>query len=355
MITCRCFVDPAAVPPLCPPNELHVLLYAGRRPHDHAAAIGNQARDMLLRLGVQPSTGSVDFLSIALAVTAADSFVARDQSDTGWARHLKIIVPVRNVTLWVGVQDSLQKVLSFLSGDQWEFEFIAGGEEPPPTAAIRNHQQRADLTRGDLISLFSGGLDSTISTLDLIRQGGRPILVSHAYSGDQSVQTNIVLKLPVALEHASINVWPTSDIVSEISMRTRSFLFLAIASLIVDCKSRLSGGGTLELRVPENGLIALNAPLTPRRHGSHSTRTTHPYYLSGVQAILDQIGINARLTNPYELMTKGEMVRSVQVDPTFLSVASDTVSCGKWKRKSQQCGRCVPCLIRPEITNGPKL
>ncbi|MGX9148178.1 hypothetical protein [Mesorhizobium sp. 128a] len=23
-----------------------------------------------------------------------------------------------------------------------------------------------------------------------------------------------------------------------------------------------------------------------------------------------------------------------------------TVSCGKWKRKSQQCGHCVPCLIR---------
>lgn len=301
---------------------------------------------MLLRLGVQPSTRSVDLLSIALAVTAADSFVARDQYDTSWARHLRIIVPVRNVTLWARVRDSLQTALSFLSGDYWEFEFIAGGEEPPAAAAIRSHHQRVDLTKGDRISLFSGGLDSTISTLDLIRQGGRPILVSHAYSGDQSVQTHIVQSLPVQLEHVSVNVWPTSDIGSEISMRTRSFLFLAIASLIADCKSRVNGGGALELRVPENGLIALNAPLTPRRHGSHSTRTTHPFYLLRVQDILDQIGIRAQLINPYELMTKGEMVSSVQVDSTFLSVASTTVSCGKWKRKSQQCGRCVPCLIR---------
>jgi hypothetical protein len=30
----------------------------------------------------------------------------------------------------------------------------------------------------------------------------------------------------------------------------------------------------------------------------------------------------------------------------FRSLASTNVSCGKWKRRNQQCGRCVPCLIR---------
>ena len=30
----------------------------------------------------------------------------------------------------------------------------------------------------------------------------------------------------------------------------------------------------------------------------------------------------------------------------FSQFATETVSCGKWKRRNQQCGRCVPCLIR---------
>jgi hypothetical protein len=30
----------------------------------------------------------------------------------------------------------------------------------------------------------------------------------------------------------------------------------------------------------------------------------------------------------------------------FSQFAAETVSCGKWKRRNQQCGRCVPCLIR---------
>lgn len=30
----------------------------------------------------------------------------------------------------------------------------------------------------------------------------------------------------------------------------------------------------------------------------------------------------------------------------FCSLASATVSCGKWKRRNQQGGCCVPCLIR---------
>lgn len=346
MTTCRCYIVAQDVPATCPPDELHVLLFAGSPPHPHTAAIGNQLRDLLLRLGVQPSARSVDLLSIALAVTAADSFVPRDQADDGWGRELKIIVPVRDVAPWLSVRTTLEALLSFLSGDTWSFEFVTGGEEPPALAAIRSHQRRVDLSAGDLVSLFSGGLDSSISTIELLAQGGRPILVSHAYTGDQTVQTNVASALPVAVPHASVNVWPTSDLASEISMRSRSFLFLAIAAMVADCKSKLKGGGPIELRVPENGLIALNAPLTPRRLGSHSTRTTHPHYLALLQTLFDNVGIAAVLNNPFELLTKGEMVGRFQGDPTFIKIASGTVSCGKWKRKSQQCGRCVPCLIR---------
>lgn len=40
------------------------------------------------------------------------------------------------------------------------------------------------------------------------------------------------------------------------------------------------------------------------------------------------------------------MAAPLQDSKLFQGLASDTISCGKWKRKGKQCGRCVPCLIR---------
>jgi hypothetical protein len=95
--------------------------------------------------------------------------------------------------------------------------------------------------------------------------------------------------------------------------------------------------------VPENGFIAINAPLTSRRLGSLSTRTTHPHFLGLVQLVFDLLGIPAEIDNPYELKTKGEMLNGWSAGN---ALAAETVSCGKWKRKGVHCGRCVPCVVR---------
>jgi hypothetical protein len=102
----------------------------------------------------------------------------------------------------------------------------------------------------------------------------------------------------------------------------------------------------VDLYVCENGLIALNPPLTPRRMGSHSTRTAHPYFFQGVRKLLSALEMPVQISNPYCHTTKGEMVARHYDRPKFEAFAAETVSCGKWKRKNEQCGRCVPCLIR---------
>ncbi|MCC8937927.1 hypothetical protein H8A97_22945 [Bradyrhizobium sp. Arg62] len=40
------------------------------------------------------------------------------------------------------------------------------------------------------------------------------------------------------------------------------------------------------------------------------------------------------------------MVHARSEDEGFAHFVAETVSCGKWKRRNQQCGRCIPCLIR---------
>lgn len=131
-----------------------------------------------------------------------------------------------------------------------------------------------------------------------------------------------------------------------ITMRSRSFNFLALAAVAASVVAEVTDTNLVPLIVPENGFIALNAPLTPRRVGSLSTRTTHPYFLGKIQNVFDQIGIPATISNPYEFKTKGEMFRECLNPLALQSAAPQTMSCSNWKRKGHACGRCVPCLIR---------
>jgi hypothetical protein len=103
----------------------------------------------------------------------------------------------------------------------------------------------------------------------------------------------------------------------------------------------------------ENGLIALNVPLTPSRRGSCSTRTMHPYYLNLMRQTLQALGVPNPILNPYALKTKGECLVECKSIDALKDVAFDSVSCShgsrrqNWVRKSaDNCGYCVPCLFR---------
>jgi hypothetical protein len=133
----------------------------------------------------------------------------------------------------------------------------------------------------------------------------------------------------------------------ENTTRGRSFLFFALG---VFAGSGLDTPFTL--KVPENGLIAVNVPLDPLRLGALSTRTTHPFYIARWNEVLQGLGLNSRIENPYWDMTKGEMVTACangtllrRLVPSSLSCASPTK--GRWQGLgTQHCGYCLPCLIR---------
>jgi hypothetical protein len=134
---------------------------------------------------------------------------------------------------------------------------------------------------------------------------------------------------------------------SEDTTRARSFLFIALGVF--------AGSGCeppFMLRVPENGLIAINVPLDPLRLGSLSTRTTHPFYLARWNELLGLLGLRGQIENPYWDKTKGEMIRGIAdkrlirtLLPTSMSCSSPTK--GRWRGLAAgHCGHCVPCLIR---------
>ncbi|HDC4586907.1 Qat anti-phage system QueC-like protein QatC [Klebsiella pneumoniae] len=336
---------------LLPPaseNLLPVQLYglSGQGRGD-ISIIGNPAIERIKRLGVKIPAQVMDFLSIALAVTAADTFVQRESSEDGWTRQFSLRLPLHEPSRWIALKKELESALHFLSGDIWDFEFCTGGYAPPEPYSQHSRFHLIKLKELDCVCLFSGGLDSAIGAIDLLTMGRAPLLVSHAYKGDKSRQDQIAERLNGRYSRFEINADPHHyQGVTDITMRTRSLNFLAFAAVGACAIQEVSQQKKVDLFVPENGFISLNAPLTPRRIGTLSTRTTHPYFIASIQQLFDAVGIPCQIINPYQFKTKGQMAYQCLNKPLLTEIVESTVSCSHWKRTNQQCGVCVPCIIR---------
>ncbi len=125
------------------------------------------------------------------------------------------------------------------------------------------------------------------------------------------------------------------------SQRSRSLMYLAYGVLAATSTARYQDGQTVDLYVCENGFIGLNPPLTPARVGSLSTRTTHPVVFAHFRSLLAALGLRVNISNPYQAMTKGEMLLNCKNQELLGKFASKSTSCGRFKTYSyQHCGRC---------------
>jgi hypothetical protein len=307
--------------------------------NDRTPYIGNTVINDLRHKPVCIPPQAMDFLSVAMAVTAADTFVSRNESEDGWSRRFFLELPLIKPILWKSVKEDLEKALHFLSGDTWNFNFINGGIRPPSLIQVQYRDKRKFISDLDCVSLFSGAID-------LLHNGHKPLLVSHAYKGDKMHQDSIKSKLSGRLLNYQFNADPHCNWQSDITMRTRSFNFIAFGIVSVCILQQVTSNRSLELIIPENGFISLNAPLTLRRIGSLSTRTTHPYFIDLMIEILRAVELPNIIRNPYQFMTKGKMIANCTDKNLLQNIIDDTISCSHWHRTNQQCGICIPCLIR---------
>ena len=333
-------------------GTIPVHLYGMGNKNLQIAHIGNMVLDRVRRLGIRLNNQVMDFLTIAMAVTAADTFVLRKDTANGWCRSFSMTLPLCRPAIWQANKVHLEHILHFLSGDIWQFDFQENGQNPPQPYSQNDRTKLVDLRNKDCVCLFSGGLDSSIGAIDLLEQGHSPVLVSHSYKGDKSRQQAIIQQLN---QNGYINQFSQFNAIAqphlnngratEITMRTRSLNFLAFAIVSAYALQEFVQE-EIDVFVPENGVISINAPLTVRRVGTLSTRTTHPYFIQEIQRLFTAVNIPFTLRNPYQFKTKGQMIAECENLPLLQQIIPDTVSCSHWKRKNQQCGICVPCLIR---------
>lgn len=302
---------------------------------------------------IYPSELGFDFMILGSLVYLADTRISREEhAQDSWTREISLEIPVSDVKRWNETKWLLQRMLAFLTGDIWDISFRERAIN------FENLEKVSSRTVDfSVVSLFSGGMDSLISTINFLEAGENVLLVSHAGEGiTKNAQTNILSRFdefyPDNL-HFRVDLWLSFNKGflleggEENSTRGRSFLFIATSIFAMTGTANLR-----TLQIPENGLIALNVPLDSLRIGSHSTRTTHPFYLSLWNDLLEMVGTNIDVRNPYWNKTKGEMAAECLNKDVLYELMGISVSCSSmikatWQRNSpQHCGFCVPCLIR---------
>jgi hypothetical protein len=167
-------------------------------------------------------------------------------------------------------------------------------------------------------------------------------------SQQASLFAEIRKQYPQRAELLQTRVSHKPDAALEPTLRSRSLIFMALGIY-----AARACGSEVPLYAPENGLIAINIPLTPSRSGSCSTRTMHPFFLEKLESVLRGLGLTNSITNPFALQTKGECLANCLNQPSLRSLVDLSVSCSHgtrkqyWIRKgAKNCGYCVPCIIR---------
>jgi len=327
----------------------------------HRFALGSSIPRLLDNYGLRPSIAAEDVLRAAIAAYVADVRIPRDAAFDRWTRDIIVYIPAREPELWRHATSTFEDLLSFLTGDRWRVEV-----RPAPTTyrpyylapARRRRRKGIHRLHTNIVSLFSGGLDSFIGAIDLLERHGQVALVGHHSAGGgptsvaQDRSLGAIRERYSEVEAPFLHTWLSSPVgstgASEITTRSRSILFMALGVFFAD------GLQAQQLVVPENGWISLNVPLTLSRIGSFSTRTTHPYLMDLVRQLLDHLELQLDVVSPYRFLTKGDMVAACASQELLTDGLANTMSCahpgaGRFtaaRNSNQHCGRCLPCLVR---------
>ena len=314
--------------------------------------------DIHQRLGANMRNEFFDLLEIAAYLFAADQACSRGGQGVrdygqGWHRTFRFHIPVRVPELWQmkTLSDELTNTLSFLTDDNYTFEFCDYPKESQPSTPTYFEFASAAALGAEPVSVipFSGGLDSLAGAIEETVGNQQSVaLVSHRpVSKIDSRQQNLVREIRnltgVAIHH--VPIWMNKDAAEshDYTQRSRSFLFASLAAVV----ARLFNLGGI--RFYENGIVSTNLPISAQVIGGRATRTTHPKVLNGFARIFTAIfGQKFTVKNPFMWKTKAEVLNLLS-DREARHLIKQTVSCTRaWHMTKlvTHCGRCSQCIDR---------
>jgi len=196
--------------------DIHIRLESGQE-----YQLDLPYRDLYRRCGL-PNARALDLLITASLCYIVDKAVPRSSSTDNWTRDLEITIPVSDSQLWTGVAEELAETLAFLTGDSWHFTFSQLAE--PIFAGSETLMPASSSTQ--VVSLFSGGLDSLAGAIDLLNSNaGRILFMGHYDSSGLKVQSVLAsaldLRYPNRCDIQHVRVAHRPDQAIENTLRLR--------------------------------------------------------------------------------------------------------------------------------------
>ena len=115
--------DPANLPDFSDDCHPVQMFHTHQNDITKHSLVSKQLLQTVRDLGLHVDADAIDLITIATAVTAADTFELRDNAENAWARKMHLHVPVTDEDMWNFVEPELSSLLNFLTGDQWLFTF----------------------------------------------------------------------------------------------------------------------------------------------------------------------------------------------------------------------------------------
>jgi 7-cyano-7-deazaguanine synthase in queuosine biosynthesis len=276
----------------------------------------------------------LDILEISAATFAADKAVEReidvDEEDLDNSlletRNIKLQIPVLSPELATEeVEQLYSDMVSHMTHDVVEYEFL----QVEPVESVDQVSNQGGV---DVVSLLSDGVDSTGGIYHNKSERVESVYATVNYGqGIRSKAEKIADQAGV--DHRAYRV--KSDRGREYTQFSRGLLHLSFA--VAEAVAQ----GADEIRCFENGIMARFLILS---EGWLTTRTVSPLFVGYFNEILSSVMDQPlEVVNPFRDLTKTEIINKVP-DP---KVVKQTVSCphSTWIG-GNNCGLCVPCLIR---------
>lgn len=316
------------------------------------SALRVSVRDDLAQLKLQPNVPSyiADLLDLAAALHTVDRVVAPHPRRR---RRLQINVPLREPALFCRgeVLSALHDILLWYTEDEWTINFRSRPAGFRQASCGFGHDERE-------VALWSGGLDSLAGLAGRLRDSPatRFMLVGTGSNKEilglqRILYQDLCRRLPqddIALSQVTIHPEGVSSVPGRLNSapRLRGAVFLLVGAAQALC------AGQTTLHVYENGVGAINLPLSGGLAGIDHSRAVHPRSLRLVSRFLTLVADEPiEIVNPFLFATKAKMCRAIR-HSGLSDLIKHTISCDTKPRRSygnvkvRHCGKCTSCLLR---------
>jgi 7-cyano-7-deazaguanine synthase in queuosine biosynthesis len=302
-----------------------------------------RADEVIAAIGRPLRREEEDWLDLLRAVHVADLACRRGKNED-WNREIVLALPMRDPSRVQAYVTLLQEIFGRMTHDRLEVH-IEPDSDPRP-----GRFPRGETPAVEAVALLSGGLDSARAAVTILDRHTAPCFIasrssSHVIAAQKAVVAALGAKYGRPVVTTGFKVEPRRTHPefplpeSDLSQRGRTLLFAGVAATVAAAR------GIDTVTLGENGIMAINCPLTPGRAAGFSTHTAHPDVLALMGTLFGAVlGTPIRIDNPLLHKTKTEVVAELAA-AGLADLIPRTHSC--WiARQASHCGVCVPCIVR---------